>query len=150
MNELPGSLAGPRKRLAGAAIDGILVVAVIVPIMLFTGGFREMAAGRAFSWRQELIWGGLAVAVWLVLNGRLLAEKGQTIGKRAVGTRIVDLQGGLPAVGKLFGLRYLLPWLIGGIPGLGRLFSLVDPLFVFGAERRCLHDYLAGTRVVNT
>ena len=34
--------------------------------------------------------------------------------------------------------------LIGIIPGYG----LVDVLFIFGAERRCLHDYIARTKVV--
>lgn len=38
----------------------------------------------------------------------------------------------------------LLTW----IPGLV-LLALIDPLFIFGRERRCLHDRLARTRVVN-
>ena len=28
------------------------------------------------------------------------------------------------------------------------LVSLVDALFIFGKQRRCLHDYIAGSKVV--
>jgi uncharacterized RDD family membrane protein YckC len=84
-----------------------------------------------------------------VLNWRLLERSGQTIGKKALGMKIVDLSGALPPFGKLVALRYVLPILIAQIPFLGGLFALADALFIFGAERRCIHDYLAGTRVVD-
>jgi uncharacterized RDD family membrane protein YckC len=38
--------------------------------------------------------------------------------------------------------------LIGQVPVLGHMFLLVDWFFVFGDDQRCLHDYLAGTKVV--
>jgi len=31
----------------------------------------------------------------------------------------------------------------------GRIFGLVDILFIFGKEKRCNHDIIAGTKVVN-
>jgi uncharacterized RDD family membrane protein YckC len=31
---------------------------------------------------------------------------------------------------------------------LGAFYSIADVLFIFGKDRRCLHDLLAGTRVV--
>jgi len=39
--------------------------------------------------------------------------------------------------------------LVSQVPQVGGLIGLVDILFIFGKERRCLHDLLAGTRVVN-
>jgi uncharacterized RDD family membrane protein YckC len=30
------------------------------------------------------------------------------------------------------------------------LYGLIDVLLIFGSERRCIHDYLAGTKVVET
>ncbi len=47
-------------------------------------------------------------------------------------------------------LRSLVPGLIAAIPRLGALFVLADVLSIFGEERRCLHDYIAGTKVVKT
>jgi uncharacterized RDD family membrane protein YckC len=35
------------------------------------------------------------------------------------------------------------------IPVVGRLINLVDPLLIFGKERRCLHDLIADTIVVD-
>ncbi len=46
-------------------------------------------------------------------------------------------------------MRYFLPTLISQVPFIGGIFGLVNALFIFGAERRCLHDRLAGTRVVD-
>jgi hypothetical protein len=34
------------------------------------------------------------------------------------------------------------------IPGVGRWMPLIEILFIFGEERRCVHDLIAGTKVV--
>lgn len=39
--------------------------------------------------------------------------------------------------------------MIGQIPYLGPAFGLANVLWIFGGERRCLHDYIADTLVVN-
>jgi uncharacterized RDD family membrane protein YckC len=71
----------------------------------------------------------------------------QTIGKKLARTRIVSYQDGrnLGFVGNVL-LRSLLPFLIASI--IGGCFTLIDILLIFGAERRCLHDLIAGTTVV--
>ncbi len=51
-------------------------------------------------------------------------------------------------LGRLVFLRYGGPGLIGQIPFLGSLFSLLDALFIFSEERRCIHDHFADTKVV--
>jgi uncharacterized RDD family membrane protein YckC len=45
-------------------------------------------------------------------------------------------------------LRYLPISLAALIPVIGPYLSLVDVVFIFGSERRCIHDRLAGTKVV--
>ena len=149
MNGEPGSLASRGRRLGGAVIDIAIVLAIVLPISFFTGGSRELLAAQEIPAAKKILYACLVVVVWVVLNARLLASRGQTIGKTVVGTRIVDLQGGLLPFGKLLALRYLVPWIIGAIPSLGNLFNLADVLFIFARDRRCLHDHLAGTRVVN-
>jgi hypothetical protein len=49
---------------------------------------------------------------------------------------------------KLYSLRYLVFSLISQIPVAGGLLSLLNILFIFGKERRCLHDRITGTKVM--
>jgi len=41
-------------------------------------------------------------------------------------------------------MRYVLNTALRQIP----LYAFVDVLFIFGVEQRCVHDYLAGTKVI--
>ena len=87
--------------------------------------------------------------MFLILNGYLLFKRGQTIGKVVVKTRIVDLNGNIPSFGKLIVLRYLIFALVSSlIPIIGPFVGL-EVFLIFFKERRCLHDYIAGTRVVD-
>ena len=63
--------------------------------------------------------------------------------------KIVDLQGRKPSFGRLAGLRYLPMQLVNMIPFVGGLIALVNVLMIFRSDRRCGHDLIAGTRVVN-
>ncbi len=142
-------LASRTHRFVGALIDTTLAVAIMVPIMFMTGVFQQSLESGGMSIGLQVV---LFVAGWLVflaLNGYLLFTKGQTIGKVAMKTKIVDLDGNLPNFGKILVLRYLALGAIAQIPILGALASLINALFIFGKERRCLHDYMAGTRVVD-
>jgi uncharacterized RDD family membrane protein YckC len=91
--------------------------------------------------------GVLAVAILFIYNLMLLGDRGQTVGKRWLRIRIVRCDGSDADLGRLFGLRMCVPWLIGFV--LGPLFVLPDVLFIFGDERRCLHDMMADTVVVD-
>jgi uncharacterized RDD family membrane protein YckC len=92
------------------------------------------------------------------LNGYLLTTRGQTIGKLLTKIQIVDVQSGdlLPFL-RVYVYRYLwtLPLLLVVIliPGpaddlLVNVVYLIDALLIFGSDRRCLHDYIAGSKVV--
>jgi hypothetical protein len=41
-----------------------------------------------------------------------------------------------------------LPAVVAMIPVVGGLISLVDIVLIFRRDRRCLHDHIAGTRVL--
>jgi len=56
--------------------------------------------------------------------------------------------GSQRSIARLFWLRNFVSGLPGAIPFLGKLYSLVDPLFIFGEQRRCIHDHIADTIVV--
>ena len=76
----------------------------------------------------------------------LLMRRGQSIGKCAVKTRIVDYRtGGHPGFLRIVVMRSVLPGIIAQFCG---FFGLIDALFIFGDDRRCLHDRMATTSVV--
>lgn len=146
---VPSNLASPWKRLGAALIDGLATAIIFVPFLTLTGVLQQSVNGGPLTFNQNLF---LFVGGWIIflsLNGYLLYQEGQTIGKALTKMRIVDQNGNIPSFGKLLGLRYFLPALIAQIPVVGGLLSVVDVLFIFGQDHRCLHDYLTGTWVIN-
>ena len=117
--------------------------------MIWGGVFSQITAGQQFSLGQQAGFFILGNLVFLALHGYLLAKHGQTIGKKVVGTRIVGLDGQHIPFGKMYFVRYFLPSLIAQLPFLGGIFGLVDALFVFRKDKRCIHDLMAGTQVVD-
>lgn len=140
-------LAGRGARLGAYVIDWIIVGAVTFGIAWYAGLFERIMRQDATA----TLWVTLiGLAVFAVINLRLLAQHGQTVGKRLVGVRIVDATAReIVPVWKSFGLRVVVIQGIASVPLVGGLFALVDVLFIFGERRRCLHDHLAGTIVVD-
>jgi uncharacterized RDD family membrane protein YckC len=108
--------------------------------------YHGVVTTRTMLGADLLLLGSLVV---MVIQIWWLTTRGQTIGKRALGIRIVRASDG-ENPGFLFAvaLRYAVPSLISFIPLIGFIFSLTDILFIFRSDRRCLHDLIAGTRVV--
>lgn len=148
MNEVNTKLASRWKRLGGSLMDGLISSVIIIPFMFITGVFQRALRGQEMTIEQHITLVIFSWVIFLILNGYLLANRGQTIGKVVVKTKIVDLDGNIPRFGKLLFLRYLVIGLVSQIPILGGVVGLVNGLLIFGKERRCLHDYIASTRVV--
>ena len=141
-------LAGLGLRLGGAIIDTIIALAILFPLM-YVAGYWESAMAGEESIADALIWAAVGMVVFVIVHGYLLAKSGQTVGKRLVGTRIVSVQDDkiLP-FGRVIGLRYLPVWIVSQVPAVGPILGLVDVLFIFRRDRRCVHDLIAGTKVV--
>ena len=73
---------------------------------------------------------------------------GQTLGKKAVGIRVLRSDTSHCELWRIVLLRFLPLALLGAIPKIGVGISLIDALMIFGSERRCLHDLIADTIVV--
>jgi uncharacterized RDD family membrane protein YckC len=91
----------------------------------------------------------VGLLAYLVVHGYLLHTNGQTVGKRLLGTRIVSVDDNriLP-LWKVFVLRFLPVSVVSQIPGVGPIAGFIDPLFIFRGDKRCQHDVIAGTKVV--
>jgi uncharacterized RDD family membrane protein YckC len=145
-----GDLAGRGLRLAGALIDGVILLALFWVVSLITpwNVFSPAMANAGFI--AVLGMQVLGLVVFALVNGRLLATRGQTVGKALLGMRITQPDGSTATLVRLLGLRYGVGYLITAVPFVGMFFWLVDSLFIFRADRRCLHDLIAGTAVVKT
>ncbi len=93
---------------------------------------------------------GLGLVAITIVQIGLLSTRGQTIAKIVFGLRIVKVaDGSRPGFVHGWLLRNFVPGLVGLVPfGLGVVFGIVDACFIFRQDRRCLHDLIAGTRVV--
>ena len=150
MTEFTQDLASRWKRLGGTILDGLISSVIIFPIVMMSGIFQQIRQGQEMSTGQSISFALFGFVVFLLINGYLLAKQGQTVGKKIVGTRIVSADDGeiLP-VGKVIGLRYLPIFVIGQLPIIGSFFSLLDALFIFRGDKRCIHDLIAGSKVVD-
>ena len=91
----------------------------------------------------------LIVVIFGAINGRWLATRGQTVGKRLLHIGIVHARTGeIVPLTKSIGLRFVAVLVVSQVPVVGAALWLADHLFIFGKRRRCLHDYLAGTIVI--
>lgn len=145
-------LAGLGDRFAAALLDGVIMLLVIGPLM-FLGGYWQTvmsaaAAGQRPGFGYTLMWAGIGFVALVVVQGVPLAKAGQTWGKKMCRIRIVNLDGETPSLGGILLLRYLPVQIVSTIPAVGVLMTLVDILLIFGRDRRCLHDRIAGTRVI--
>ncbi|UUO08624.1 RDD family protein [Blastopirellula sp. J2-11] len=139
-------------RLGAALIDSIILLVICMPaaiVMILILG----SLGDANAWLIQILSSiiGFVIGVMghLLVNGYLLAYYGQTVGKYACGIKIVRYEDQeLTTLGHLMLLRYMPMTLLGQIPYIGIVFTLVDVLMIFNAEKRCMHDYIAGTIVV--
>lgn len=147
-------LAGRGDRLIAVILDTLLFTVVVIPLTLFAGFsindllFYEIDGFGLDSIRPMLA-GGTASLLVTGLQIFLLARDGQTVGKRLMGIRIASYASDQhPGFLRIVGLRMFLPAVITSIPCVGFLFSLLNILFIFGSEKRCLHDLIAGTKVI--
>lgn len=142
-------IASRWSRLWASLIDGIIMLIVFLPVIFLTGGYAHALEGIQPSIGYTLGMGALSIAVFVLIQGKFLSKSGQTIGKKALGIKIVTLSGELPSVKDHLIKRYGVYLIIGQIPVVGSLLSIVNILFIFGKDKRCVHDLIAGTSVVN-
>lgn len=92
---------------------------------------------------------GWAVIIITVINIVLLAVRGQSIGKMMLGIQIVGAADGAKAgFVKAVLLRWFIFAIIEGLRFIGPMLMLGNVLMIFRSDRRCMHDHVAGTRVI--
>lgn len=157
-----GQLAGRGERLGAALLDALIWILTVVPFFigigwsLFLAMMRYSKSGHRpdFSGVDSsnlivgISIGAIAMLAVLIVNIYFVVKNRQTIGKKLMGIKVTRLDGSQVSIARLFWLRNIVNAVPGAIPFIGRLYQLVDCLFIFGEQRRCVHDYIADTIVV--
>lgn len=155
MNEC--HLALPYKRLNARLIDyGMLFVFDRLAIHVL----RSLPATADLSYLY-LVGNVFSMVIFLLINYRFFTHDGQSIGKRILGIKMVTLDNKMPSIWRSFILRELALIAIVQlleIP-IRHYYSpleksvafviLLDCFFILRPGRRCIHDFLAGTQVVD-
>lgn len=128
-------LASRWKRLGAAVIDAALLSIPLGMSMLQ----QEI---------PEAVLLVFAVAGFLFAIAQiiLLAQRGQTIGKILLRIKIVRRDTGENGG---FVTNVLLRGLLNGLLNLIPVYFIIDSCLIFREDRRCIHDLIAGTVVVN-
>ena len=139
--------AGFWRRFWAQFVDGLLPTAIVIPFMVSWGFFdpRHPPDLQAIMPKFQIL-GLIVTGVNLTYEGILLQVRGQTLGKMALGIRVVNPDG-----------TPIAPWQAWLRPAMRMGFSLllsVIGLFIdylpalFTAQKTCIHDMVAKTRVV--
>jgi uncharacterized RDD family membrane protein YckC len=125
----PPSMASRGSRLLAAIVDSLIFAAIYV-VGLMVSSFEILILG---------------IVLFGILQIYLLTSDGQTVGKKVMNIKIVMVNGNTNGgfVPNVL-MRSILNSLIAMIP----FYSLVDILFIFREDQRCIHDLIAGTKVV--
>lgn len=151
--------AGFWMRFLASIIDGVLLGIVNIIILVpFLGLVGLTAAARASDVDMDSGGGGLmiallstyvismlavAVAGWLYFALMESSARGATLGKMALGLRVVDLNGNRIGFGRATG-RYFGKIVSGVILCIGYIMA------AFTQQKQALHDIMAGCLVVRT
>lgn len=153
----PGRLALPGTRLAAWFLDEALAIPFMFPGLVI--GYRlGLARGLGRQVPGTLVFAAaLSVVCMLALTGYqiyLESTKGQSLGKRWMKIRIAALDGSNAGFVRAILLRrvivlmlYLVAWRCVSQP-FAYAFLLANFVLILAPGRRCLHDRIAGTKVV--
>ncbi|WP_426662953.1 RDD family protein [Rhodanobacter aciditrophus] len=151
-DDLESRKAGRGKRLGAAVIDGLTNLPW-AGLFVWAFEMRISATREQLPMPQTsgmLIFLGFLLMLGLfVVNCVMIHRSGQTIGKRVLDMAVVRSDGSPITLLRYIFLRVVPVALLAAIPLVGRFVGLIDPLLIFGKERRCLHDLIADTIVVD-
>ena len=149
--DLESRKASRGKRLGAALLDVVMNVVWAAPILIgvmMAGGVR---AGIKSSGPMLglMVLGLILLLALIVITCVLVHRDGQTIGKRLLNIAMVRSNGDRMGLARYIFLRLLPISVLGAVPWVGQFAGLVDVLLIFGTQRRCLHDLIADTIVID-
>ena len=140
-------LAPILRRIGGLLLDQVIVALPVVLVVVAIG----FTPNDTVTSKSLLVFNIAVTSVAFVYYTLMIALVGRTVGKLALGTRVVRLvDGGRPGWSEAV-MRALVPLSLGAIPKVGVVLSvLVYSLALWNPLRQGLHDKAAGTLVVRS
>jgi uncharacterized RDD family membrane protein YckC len=133
------------RRIGGLVIDQVLVALPVVIVVIALG----YTPNDTVTSKSLLVFNIALTCVAFVYETLMIARVGRTVGKIALGTKVVRLvDGGRPDWSDA-AMRALVPLSLGAIPRVGVFLGVfVYSLAMWNPLRQGLHDKAAGTLVV--
>lgn len=138
-------------RLAASILDSFILGAMVYgPAIAGTvlGGVSGTGPDARLNFNAVMLTGiGIALIgfiVWCWMTIIFVQRNGQSIAKKLLHIKVVRSDGSPISLGRIFWLRNVANGVLSIIP----FYGLIDPLFIFGEQRQCVHDKIADTIVV--
>jgi uncharacterized RDD family membrane protein YckC len=150
-------LASFGERFVGKLIDNLLVIGSLllgVPIMAMDRNFGKPGTDPGPLQFAGSLVSLVALLTLIGLQWYWIATLGQSAGKRLMKTQIRKIDGS--KVDFVSGV-IMRCWVVNFVFGVVHVFTcgllgwvvwVVDSAVIFGAERRCMHDVIAATKVI--
>lgn len=148
LQDQQGELAKRGSRFLAALIDGLIGMIIAIPFWLVSGAWDFVTSGTGLPFTYSLAAGMYGFIAFTLVHFYFLNKNGQTVGKKLLNIRIISINDQLYGGSHLLFKRYLPITLASLIPIAGQFLILIDTLFIFRKDRRCIHDLIAGTKVV--
>lgn len=133
------------QRVSASVID-CLFIGIPIAVTLFFYGIDY----KEFQINDISLSAFFIAGVLIALQTYFLIHDGQSVGKKCMKIAIVDNETNEhPTIAQLILFRTIVPLIPFIIPIIGVPFYLINILAGFRKEKRCLHDILAGTKVVH-
>lgn len=139
-------LALPVQRLAAYLIDSLILAVLLTPVSSKMNFAQYVEAGEPLPVVAVVQFYVVSYLVFILVNGWLMMKYGQTLGKRYLKIAVSTQDYRVPDFFRLVGLRYFPVWLFALVflP-----LYLIDSFMVFRKDRKCMHDIIAGTQVID-
>ena len=166
--DVPYEKATRLSRLGAVLLDILIFSVPLIPLywvlfntMMHAGVGHAGVNSRNFPalWLSAMLSAGVFMYLGLLIYLALLVvtivlvyRNAQTIGKKLVGIKVARTDGSRASLARIFWLRNVVNQLVTMVllfvPFVGGFYPLVDTCFIFGEQRRCVHDYIADTIVI--
>lgn len=142
-------LAERSTRLVGSMLDAFLYLLAAIPGFVVMGVLSE-STKNIFESPAVLGTIGLPELCLVGYQWYLVSTTGQSLAKKWLKMKVVKMDGSDVDFVSGVIMRVWIVQAMAMLPMVGGFIGLIDAVMIFSDDRRCLHDRIAGTKVIMT